>query len=154
MHRLNIKLVTLLVIFCFGIILSGCSTYVPYSLELKRKYQLTNDDLNKIQFYLSQKVELQREITTKDNKEIARGHSLKTERGKLIETIAFDSKLEGIVFKAYDDSLLVSFESKKYLTFIKCRIPVNGRMIDQRQLKLPTNDNYNYPPPGARFGVV
>lgn len=115
------KFITLFAIsFFFG----GCSTYVPFSIELKQKYQLTNSDLRNIQFYLSKSVSLERELTTVDSKKIAEGHSLRTEKGKLIEVVYFGGKLEGIVSRAYEDSLIVNFEPDKFLTFVKASEPI------------------------------
>jgi len=108
---------TVIIIF-LSVVLSSCIHYVPFTSNLKERYSLTNDDIKNIQFYLSNPLRLSREVTTIDSKKVAEGHTLKSVKGKLIEEVNFSDKLPGIAMNGTGDTLDVSFEAGKWLTFV------------------------------------
>ena len=111
-------LINTLVMILLSLFLSSCVHYVPFTSNLKEKYALTNDDIKNVQFYLSHPLRLSREVTTLDSRKIAEGHTLKSVKGKLIEEINFSDKLPGIAMNSTEDTVDVSFEAGKWLTFV------------------------------------
>ena len=109
--------ISIFVVF-ISISLISCAIYVPYTLQMKQKYSLSNDDVKRIQFYLSNSFELKR-ATPLDTKQITEDHSFKAHKGKVIDIVDFADKLEGVAKGVSDDTLDVSFEEGKWLTFIR-----------------------------------
>jgi hypothetical protein len=113
----NRSFFNIIIFVSIAVLLYSCSPKIAFTTGLKNKYKLSNDDLARVQYYLSTELILRKEITTKDSKGIGKGHTLVTEKGKLKDQVIFGSKIPGIVVGASDSALKVSFEQGKYLTF-------------------------------------
>ena len=104
-------------------ILASCSTKVPFTTKALTDYKLTNDDVQKLQFYV--KGDLVLTNGKSDN-------STKTEGGELVirdeqnwNKVIIPSGTRGIVEKVDGDILYVSFEEGKNLLFKAS--PTNGK---------------------------
>ena len=109
------KLIYLLLPF---IILSSCKMYVPFTKDLKTKNSWSQNDIKKIQFYVSNTIILHRELGKSETK-IESG-VIKTVDGKKIEEVIIKKGTPGIVTTFTDKgSMAVSFEIDDvyYLTF-------------------------------------
>ncbi len=92
------------------IVLGNCSVQVPMTTQLISRYGLTESEMTKIQYYLSEEVVLAREVTTVSEKDISESHSLRSEEGKMIEEIVFRAGLPGIAKSANNKSIQIQFE--------------------------------------------
>ena len=113
---MTLRLRILLFFSIFYSILIGCSPMVTFTQEMRQNYDLSNDEIKKIQFYLSDEIVLQSEHKEMQ-KNISPTHSLKIVRGKEIEEILFKKKIPGVAVKVLNDSLFISFEKGDHLIF-------------------------------------
>lgn len=98
--------------------LSSCKNLVPYTDAMKKKYSWGENEIKRIQFYLSREVVLQRQLTN-GSTEIVQG-KIKTIKGKKIDEIIIPAGTKGVVTEIpRQDKLLVSFElgDDHYLSF-------------------------------------
>lgn len=120
------------------ILLFGCATIdqranlVPFSKQLISKYNLSEDDLKKIQYYVSGPIILERRITTADQGNILKD-KLVARKGSMYEIITVAKGTPGIAIRSYknkDIALLggkvldtenyfinISFEEGSYIEF-------------------------------------
>lgn len=96
-----------LCIFCFT--LASCKTLVPFSSELREENNWKEDELNRIQFYTSETIILNRQL--KNNSTNIVSGKVKTVNGRQVEEIIIKHGTPGVV-SAYPDAerLAVSFE--------------------------------------------
>ncbi len=109
----NILLLSVLV---FG--LSSCKNLVYYTDSMKAQYGWNEDQLRKIQFYLSNDIVLRRELS-QGSTEIVSG-KIKTVNGKRVEEILIRERTPGILTQMpRENKMLVSFEisDSHYLSF-------------------------------------
>ncbi len=107
-------IVFLFVAFTFA----SCKNLVPYTDAMKKKYSWGENEIKRIQFYLSREVVLQRQITN-GSTEIVQG-KIKTVKGKKVDEIIIPAGTKGVVTDIpRQDKLLVSFEvgDDHYLSF-------------------------------------
>lgn len=99
--------------------LASCSPRLtPFTANLRNEYGWTDDDLKKIQFYLSDEIVLWREIKDGDAK-ISEG-AIKIRNGKKVEEIRFPKRTPGVyLFEPNSNRFAISFETddNKYLMF-------------------------------------
>lgn len=105
---MRINLGNLLLLVCTVICISNCSTLKPLNIALVRKYELTNDDMKNIQYYLSDGIVLRREIDSTDI--MIPKERLRMVEGTLVEEIGFQEGLPGVCTFASNDSLRINFE--------------------------------------------
>lgn len=100
-------------------LLSACSPKLtPFTQELKTTNRWSEEDLKKIQFYLSEDVKIRRQISDA-NTEIIRGE-IKMENGKQIEEILIPKGTPGIVTTVDNgEKLAIAFENgnERFLMF-------------------------------------
>jgi len=99
-------------------LLSSCKNLVPYTDAMKKKYNWGENEIKRIQFYVSHDIILHRELV-KGSTDIVRG-KIKTIHGSKVEEIIIPSGTKGIVTEIPNDKkLLVSFElsDDRYLSF-------------------------------------
>ena len=101
----------------FALLLAGCATsLVPFTQELRVQHQLTAKDLQNLQFYVSHRVTLRRELSS-GGSEITGNHTLLLVSGKTIEEVVIEERTPGIAIQVSDGSMQVSFEQGTSLTF-------------------------------------
>ncbi len=99
-------------------ILSSCKNLVPYTNAMKTKYGWSEEQIKRIQFYVSNDIVLHRELT-RGSTEIVQG-KIKTIHGSKVDEIIIPTGTKGVVTEIPNDSkLLVSFElgDDHYLSF-------------------------------------
>ena len=106
--------------FLFFLILvlfiSSCAKNVAFTRSIIKDYNLSHEDIEYLQFYLSDSLILEREIED-INKELTDSHSLKKKEDKHIDQIVFKKNTPCIVTKASNYSLNVAFEPNENLLF-------------------------------------
>ena len=114
------KTQVLAILALFSIVLFGaCSNKLSYFTdELNERYRWTDDELKKIQFYVSQDIVLKREINGGD-REIVSG-KIKIEDGRQIEEVVIKKGTPGaFLFSPKEDRFAIGFEegNERYLIF-------------------------------------
>jgi hypothetical protein len=107
-----------LLFIALGAILSSCKNLVPYTDAMKTKYNWSEDQIKRIQFYVSHDIILHRELS-EGSTEIVRG-KIKTINGKKVEEILIREGTPGILVEIpKQGKMLVSFEvsDNHYLSF-------------------------------------
>jgi len=90
--------------------------YVPYTLQLQEEYNLTDEEVRQLQFYISDEVMLEREIVDVD-KRVSKEHRLKKIEDKLVDQIVFRPYTPGVALELMPNMLSVAFEEQGYLKF-------------------------------------
>ena len=111
------SIINAVIIILLSFILISCTHYRYYTTGTRDYYSLTDEDIKKLQFYNSQPFQLTREVSTLDSKKVAKGHTLRSEQGKLIEEVSFDALIPGVAINSTYDQLDISFEEGKTLPF-------------------------------------
>ncbi len=111
---------TRLFLLAFGVLLfASCSDrLVPFTQDLYEEYRWTDEDLQKIQFYLSQDILLYRTIKSGDT-EITRGE-IRIRDGVKVEEIVIPAGTPGVfLFSPKANRMAISFEDgdKHFLMF-------------------------------------
>jgi hypothetical protein len=105
------------VILCFTmltLLLSSCSSsrkmsgYVPFTRDLRQKLEKDNIDLKQVQFYVDQKLILNRNLG--DQKVEVHSGVVKLENGKYINEVIVPALTPGVCDALEGDRLLISFE--------------------------------------------
>src|ERR1700722_15638554 len=106
----------LTVILCFTSLtfLFSCSSsrkmsnYVPFTRDLRQKLEKENIDLKQVQFYVDQKLILNRNLG--DQKVVVTSGVVKLENGKYVNEVIIPSLTPGICESTDNDKLMISFE--------------------------------------------
>ena len=103
------------------LIITSCApTLTPFTSRLYEKYNWNDDQLKRIQFYLSQDIVLKRDFDKASGTEFNKG-SIKIVDGKKIEQIVIPRGTPGVfIFKPNEKKFAISFEAdndKKFLMF-------------------------------------
>lgn len=99
-------------------LLSACKTLVPYNKELQIQNQWQEQDLKQIQFYLSNAITLNRQLSNSATAIVS--GKIKTVDGKQVEEIIIKKGTKGILTEMPDNRrMAISFEidDSHYLTF-------------------------------------
>src|SRR4051812_29311125 len=74
-----------------GLLSTGCSSFVPFTYELRSEHRLTDDEVKNLQFYSSNQITLHRELTSED-RQVTAGHTLRLVSGKRVEEVIIPAK--------------------------------------------------------------
>ena len=99
-------------------VLSSCKNLVPYTDAMKKQHNWTNEDVKRIQFYVSHDIILHRELNNAST-EIVQG-KIKMIKGKKVDEILIQGGTKGVVTDIpKENKMLVSFETgeDRYLSF-------------------------------------
>ena len=89
-------------------------TLVPFTSQLRAQYELSDDEIKSLQFYLRGDMLLRRERST-DGKEVTPGHSLRIVDGKQVEEVQFEDGVPCVAVAVLPDRVLRSFGPKDTL---------------------------------------
>ncbi len=110
---------TLIMILTLGGLMSCAPTLRYYTKDMQEMNGISSEDIQNIQFYLSNDIVLWRELG-KEEVSISRG-KIKMTEGRKVEEIVIKKGTPGVfVFSPKEDQFSVSFDSKddtKYLVF-------------------------------------
>ena len=113
----SIKILLLLFVSIF--LYTSCTPKLtPFTQELQYEFEWNEDDLQKIQFYLSEDVILQRNLSAEESK-ITDG-KIRIVDGRRVEEVIFQKGVPGVVlFTPKSDRFAVGFEASndRYLMF-------------------------------------
>ena len=98
------------------LLLSACSTNVPFTKSLIKEYGLESKHIKDLQFYIDSSIVLEREIENLDIG-LTDSHTLKQIEDKYIDQIYFKKKTPCIVQQIIADTLYVTFEPNGYIKF-------------------------------------
>ena len=106
----------LTVILCFTslTLLFSCSSsrkmsnYVPFTRDLRQKLEKENIDLKQVQFYVDQKLILNRNLG--DQKLVVTSGVVKLENGKYKNEVIIPQLTPGVLEQTNNDKLMISFE--------------------------------------------
>ena len=101
-------------------LLFGCARTVTFSHSMRQRINLLDDDLKKVQFYVSEKIIIKREFVNWSS-EINREHDLRQEGEHFLETVIINTDTPGIVVEANVDELHVSFEPDPNFYLVFCQ---------------------------------
>jgi hypothetical protein len=105
--------------------LTGCgASMVPFTHEIRAEHSLTKEDLKNLQYYISTRVTLRRELDS-DKKQITGSHKLILTSGKVIEEVVVEEKTPGVAIDVGPRSITVSFEPGSSIEFG----PQGGRTV-------------------------
>lgn len=107
------------VLFVCGVLLfgSGCGpSLVAFTHELRAQHGLTKDDLKNLQWYVSHRVTLRRELES-GARQVTGNHKLLVMSGKTIEEVVIEELTPGIAVDVGEGSIAVSFEEGSSLVF-------------------------------------
>lgn len=98
--------------------LGSCKNLVPYTDALKTKYNLSDEQLKHLQFYVSSPIILQRKLTAENSTQITSG-KIKIVNGEKVEEVVVPVGTKGVLAKNDNGKFEVSFEKDDtyYLRF-------------------------------------
>ncbi len=110
----SIKIFIFIILMC---VLASCTrVYVPYTIQLQEEYNLTDQEIMQLQFYISDKVILEHELVEVD-KRISSKHKLKKIEDILVDQVVFRPFTPGVAVEVLPYMLRIAFEQQGYLTF-------------------------------------
>ena len=108
-----------LILFVLAFLTISCSPRLtPFTDQLKREQGWDENDLKKIQYYLSEDVTLWRQVVEGESK--IEGGTIKLKNGKKVEEIIFKKGTPGVLlFAPKNNRFAIGFETsdQKYLMF-------------------------------------
>ena len=107
-----------LILFFALVTLASCSNLSPFTKSMYDKYQWSENELRRIQFYLSDDIVLKRQLST-GTKEIVNG-DIKIINGKKVEVVTIPKGTPGVMeFTPDKKRIAVRFEEggERYLMF-------------------------------------
>jgi len=102
------KNIYLLTLFTAILFLGSCNSTIYFTQEMRNNLEQNNLEIKDVQFYVSQKLILKRNLTYEETK-IARGE-ITFENGQYVEEIIIPKNTEGIAIDDGSDWLNVAFE--------------------------------------------
>jgi hypothetical protein len=100
---------SVILVAILALTLGSCKNLVPYSDALKTKYNLSDDQLKHVQFYVSDPIVLQRKITSANSTEVTAG-KIKVINGEQVEEVIVPPGTKGVLVKNNEGKLEISFE--------------------------------------------
>jgi len=130
---LNLRsLLTVAAVLVLGLFATGCgSGLIAFTHELREQNRLTDDEIKNLQFYVSHKITLRRELES-GNREVTGNHKLLLTAGKSIEEVVVEEKTPGIALTVKPGLISISFERGTSLDFVvEGAKPTGGSSIAQ-----------------------
>ena len=99
----------LILLLALPLLFSSCKNLIPYTDSLKQQYNWTNDEIKRLQFYVSHDIVLHHELK-EGSTDIVNG-KIKTVNGKKVDEIIIRSGTPGVLIEIpKQNKMLVSFE--------------------------------------------
>jgi hypothetical protein len=101
-----------------GLLVTGCASgLVPFTHEIREQNRLTDDEIKNLQFYVSHKITLRRELES-GSRQVTGSHKLVLTSGKSIEEVVVEEKTPGIALAVKGTVISISFEPGSSLDFV------------------------------------
>ncbi len=110
-----LRLAKLVAALTVSALLTGCSSLVPFTHEIRTQHDLSNEDVTALQFYVSRTVKLRREVRSV-GRQIENGN-LRVVSGKIIEEIELEEHTPGVAVEVGATAIEVSFSESSSLLF-------------------------------------
>lgn len=95
------------------VVFFNCASKVAFTNDLIDEYDLSDEDIKNTQFFISDKILLQREYDQVDELKVKSSHILESIKGKTIESVIFPPKTPCIIESVIDNhNFLLRFESE------------------------------------------
>jgi hypothetical protein len=117
--------IVLIVLPVIMLVISSCSNLIFFTQEIRDDLNENNLDVEKVQFYNSEKITLKRNLS-KEETQIAKG-TIRLENGEYFEEIIIPKKTKGVAIIKGTEFLKVAFETG-----------------DKRNIRFDINDDMNY----------
>jgi len=115
------------VALAIGLFTTGCASgLVPFTHELREQNRLTDDEIKNLQFYVSHKITLRRELES-GSRQVTGSHKLVLTSGKSIEEVVVEEKTPGIALAVKGPVISISFEPGSSLDFVVEGAKPDGR---------------------------
>ncbi|HSN98429.1 MAG TPA: hypothetical protein VLS89_09025 [Candidatus Nanopelagicales bacterium] len=115
-HRLP-SLLVFVAASLLALCLAGCGPrLVPFTHELRVQHNLSDKDLRNLQFYVSHRITLRRELES-GGSQVTPGHKLLLVSGKTIEEVVIEEHTPGVAVDVRNRTLAVSFEPGSAMFF-------------------------------------
>lgn len=106
------------VTLALGLFVTGCGAgLIPFTHELREQNRLTDDEIRNLQFYVSHKVTLRRELES-GGRQVTGSHKLLLTSGKSIEEVVVEPKTPGIALAVKGPVITISFEQGSSFDFV------------------------------------
>lgn len=106
----------LLFVVALSWLLTGCTaTFVPFTHELRSRHNLSEGDMQQLQYYVSHDVKLRREVQTIGRN--IEGGNLKLVEGKTIEEVVINQHTPGVATAITGQTITISFQEGSELKF-------------------------------------
>jgi hypothetical protein len=124
-----------------GLFALGCGGgLVPFTQETRSAHNLSDDDVKNLQFYVSHRITLRRELEA-GGSQVTGNHKLLVVSGKTIEEVVIEDETPGVALAVHDKSIAVSFEDGTSLEFTTGGRPVLGQDVTFAQAPDPFPGN-------------
>jgi hypothetical protein len=101
-----------------GLLVTGCGPrLVPFTHELRVQHNLQKADLKNLQYYVSHRITLRRELES-GGSQVTGSHKLLVVLGKTIEEVVIEEHTPGVAINVEDRSMAVSFEPGSSMLFV------------------------------------
>ncbi len=101
-----------------GLFVSGCGAgLVPFTHELREQNRLTDVEIKNLQFYVSHKITLRRELES-GGRQVTGSHKLLLTSGKSIEEVVVEDGTPGVAVDVKGPVLSISFEPGTSFDFV------------------------------------
>lgn len=120
MHKISIQRWGLVSLTILSLILGSCKSTIPYTNTIKSKYNLGEEELKKMQFFISSNVTLQRGEKADDSQELDKDGKLIVSSSSSVDEIFIPAGTPGVCVKVLaENRLAISFDKDddKYLVF-------------------------------------
>jgi hypothetical protein len=113
----NISPFALSAVLAIGLFVTGCGAgLIPFTHELREQHRLTDGEIRNLQFYVSHKITLRRELES-GGRQVTGSHKLLLTSGKSIEEVVVEEKTPGIALNVKGAVISISFEPGTSLDF-------------------------------------
>jgi hypothetical protein len=113
----RISSIAIALVALLGALLIGCGPQlVPFTHELRVQNNLSRDDLKNLQYYVSHRITLRRELESGGSQ--VSGGQLRLVLGKTIEEVVIEEHTPGVAVKVDDHTMAVSFQPGSSMLFV------------------------------------
>jgi hypothetical protein len=106
----------LLAALALSLLTNACSRLVPFTHELRVQHDLKPEDIKNLQFYVSNRITLRRELET-GGRRVTGGHKLLLLSGKTIEEVVVSEGTPGVAVSVDEATIAISFEPGTSMLF-------------------------------------
>jgi hypothetical protein len=136
---------------------SGCGGgLIAFTHELREQQGLTNEELKNLQWYVSHRITLRRELES-GGRQVTGSHKLLVVSGKNIEEVVIEEHTPGIALNVTEGTITVSFEQGSSLDFSaqsgRLSSPEPQRDFAQAPDPFPGNNPDKPPAPAVASGL-